>query len=388
MDNRWNETQRALRANFMDFGKTIAAPGSIRRDRTAEFDFDLWRKIADSGFWKISVPKELGGDGGELSDFIAALEGLSRGANDPGYMVSVGAHGSLIQLLLRYGTQEQQEQYIPRLMSGEVGATACTEPTGGSHVTGIRTTARARSAGEFELTGQKCHITNAPVADISLIVGRVADVGKRDITLFLIERGQQGISQGAPEDLIGLRSSPLGPITMDASRITPDRIIGEIGNGIEMLYWCLAFDRLNFGIIASAHMDSFIPQALERATTREAFGVPIAEHQYIQDKIVLMKVAAETARQLSYATLSALENGDDAQANSLASCTKLAAAQGIVAASQELLQIFGHLGFDRDFGIERQLRDAAAFRIAGGTDEMQKKNIFGQLLAEHRTARA
>ncbi|TYB46398.1 acyl-CoA dehydrogenase family protein [Actinomadura chibensis] len=386
MDLAWNEQQRALSAKFREFGRAAVAPGSSERDRASSFDLGLWRRLAAEGFWHVAVPKELGGDGGGLSEYAAALEGLARGAADPGFVVSVGAHGALIQLLLRYGTERQQEKWVPRLLAGEVGATACTEPGGGSHVTGIRTTARPLPGGGYELSGHKCHITNAPVADIALIVGRVADAGNRDISLFLVERGQAGVVQGDHEDLVGLRTSPLGPITLDGARVAPDALLGEVGDGLDILYWCLALDRLSFGVIAAAHIASFVPTALERATTREAFGAPIAEYQYVQDKIVRMQVAAESARALSYATLLALE-GEDPRAGLLASCAKLTSAQGIVESSQELVQLFGHMGCDRDFGIERALRDAAAFRIAGGTDEMQKKNIFHQLLAGHRRGR-
>lgn len=380
MDLRWNEEQRAILDAARQFGRDAVAPSSAERDRAARFDHDVWKSLAETGFWRAGVPSELGGDGGGLGNYVAALEGLSLGAQDSGFAVTVGAHGSLIQLLARYGTAEQQQELLPGLLAGRVGATAATEPSGGSHVTAVRTTARRVGEDEYALSGSKCHITNAPVADLALIVGRVADVGKRDISLFLVDRDQDGVTLGDNEDLIGLRTSPIGPITLDDVRITPQRMLGGIGDGLQILYWCLALDRLSFGIIAAAQLESMIPRAVERATSREAFGAPIAEYQYIQDKIVQMKVAGETARALSYATLCSLEKGDD-QAPTLASCTKLASAQGVVGASLELVQLFGHMGYDRDHGVERQLRDAAAFRIAGGTDEMQKKAIFSQVLA-------
>jgi len=389
MDMNWNASQEQLRNTFVDFGKSVVAPGSFERDRRSAFDREVWAQLADSGFWRIPVPEELGGDGGDLAAYMAALEGLSLGCDDPGFAVSVGAHGALIQLLLRYGTEDQRRRYLPGLLSGQVGATACTEPTGGSHVAGIRTTAEpdgSDGSDGYRLTGQKCHITNAPVADVAVIVGRVAGIGKRDITLFLVERGQPGVEQGAHEDLIGLRTSPLGPLTMTGAHVPAENLLGGVGEGLNILYWCLALDRLSFGIIASAHMASLLPRAMDRATTREAYGTPLAQHQYIQDKLVQMKVSAEASRAMSYATLDALQR-DDSQAATLASCVKLLSAQGIVGASQEMVQLFGHMGCDRDFGVERQLRDAAAFRIAGGTDEMQKKNIFNQLLAAHANVR-
>ncbi|MGP3966800.1 acyl-CoA dehydrogenase family protein [Streptomyces sp. 6N223] len=382
MDLSWNAEQRAVREAALKFGRTVVAPSSGERDRASAFDHEIWKSLAESGFWRAGVPRELGGDGGGLGAYTAALEGLALGSEDSGFAVTVGAHGALIQLLVRYGTPAQQRRFLPGLLGGQVGATAATEPTGGSHVTGVRTTAQPAGDGEYLLSGHKRHITNAPVADVMVIVGRVAGVGKRDISLFLVDRDQEGVSLGDNEDLIGLRTSPLGPIDLDGVRIDRERLLGGIGDGLEILYWCLALDRLSFGVIAASTIDTMLPQAVERSLTRETFGVKIAEHQYIQDKIVQMKVAAESARALSYATLCALENEDMPQASTLASCTKLLSAQGIVGSSLELVQLFGHLGCDRDHTIERHLRDAAAFRIAGGTDEMQKKNIFRQVLAE------
>ncbi|MFC5290117.1 acyl-CoA dehydrogenase family protein [Actinokineospora guangxiensis] len=384
MDLRWSGEQEAIFEAAREFGREVVAPSSEERDRASRFDHGIWKALAESGFWKAGVPAELGGDGGGLANYVAALEGLTLGSQDSGFSVTVGAHASLIQVLSRWGTAEQQQRFLPDLFAGHVGATAATELTGGSHVTAVRTTAEPTGDGHYTLSGSKSHITNAPVADMMLIVGRVAGLGKRDISLFLLDRGQEGVSLGENEDLIGLRTSPIGPIDMDRVHIPPERVLGSVGDGLTVLYWCLALDRLSFGVIASAQMRSMIPRALDRATSREAFGAPIAEYQYIQDKIVQMKVGAETARALSYATLSAMENGD-ADAGTLASCTKLASAQAIVGSSLELVQLFGHMGYDRTQGVERHLRDAAAFRIAGGTDEMQKKAIFSQLLAASRS---
>jgi isovaleryl-CoA dehydrogenase len=173
------------------------------------------------------VPTALGGDGGDLCEYMAALEGLTLGSGDSGFAVSVGAHGALIQLLVRYGATEQQEEFLPGLMSGQIGAIAVTEPTGGSHVTGMRTTAEPSGSGEYRLNGQKCHVTNAPIEDVAMIAGRVAGVGKRDITLFLLRREQDDILLGEHEDLLGLRSSPLGPITMDNVLIDRRHILGS-----------------------------------------------------------------------------------------------------------------------------------------------------------------
>ncbi|RCV48916.1 acyl-CoA dehydrogenase family protein [Marinitenerispora sediminis] len=389
MDLTWTDEQRELRTRFHRFAREHIAPGSAERDRTETFDRKLWDRLAGSGFWHVHVPKRFGGDGGDLWDHVAAFEGLAGGADDCGFVLSAAAHGGLLQLLLRFGTEEQCERFVPELLSGRLGATAATEAGGGSHVSAVTTSARRLPDGGFVLNGDKSHITNAPMADLMMIVGRVAGIGDRDITLFLVDKDQAGVERGGHEELLGLRASPLGPIALRDVEVPADRVLGGVGRGLDVLYWTLAFDRLVYGIVVAAHLEALLPVALDRITTRRAFGAPLADHEYIQEKIVDIQLTIESARALSYAATGALRDQDGtARASMLASCAKLLSAEGLMRSALELVQIFGHLGFARSTGLERHLRDAVAFRIAGGTNEMQKKNIFTQVLRAHRADRA
>ncbi|MGE7391077.1 acyl-CoA dehydrogenase family protein [Streptomyces sp. NPDC004126] len=375
------ERYAQIKKRFVDFADEHIAPRSADRDRTGSFDHKLWQRLSDSGFWRLGVPRDLGGDGGGIWDQVAAFEGLARGANDCGFVLSAAAHAGLMQLLLRHGTVEQQKRLLPGLMSGQVGATASTEASGGSHVAGIKTSAVRDPDGAFLLSGEKSHITNAPVADVVMIVGRVPAAGPKDITLFLVEKGQGGLTFGEHEDLLGLRTSPLGPIALDNVRVTEERLVGGVGEGLDKLYWCLTFDRLIYGIVVASHVERLLHLAADRSLRRQAFGAPLAAHQYIQDKLVRMKLTIEASRALAHVALKALDSGAPS-ASSLASCVKLLSAEGIVDASMELVQIFGHIGTEKSYGIERHLRDAVAFKIAGGTNEMQKKNIFKHVMRE------
>ncbi|GAA4539570.1 acyl-CoA dehydrogenase family protein [Amycolatopsis samaneae] len=384
MDLLWNERQAAAKERYRRFGLEVVAPLSAERDRAGTFNETAWKELAAAGFWRANVPARFGGDGGTLWDLIAGFEGLTLGAQDCGFVLSAIAHAGLVQVLLTHGTDDQRARLLPRLMSGGVGATAATEPTGGSHVAAIGTRA-VRTPSGFLLTGRKAHITNAPIADLVLIVARVADIGKRDITLFVLDAAQDGVSLGDSEDLLGQRTSPTGPIEL-AGATVPDRdVVGPVGEGLTTLYSFLAFDRIMYGIVVAALLESLLPKALDRISTRSSFGVPLAEHELIQDKIVGIKMTIESARALSYSAVDALQRGDESF-SALASCAKLTASEGVVNSALELVQLFGHRGYDREFGIERHLRDAVAIRIAGGTSEMQKKNIFKHALSEHLEA--
>lgn len=377
----WTAEQMDRRQHFRDFSSAVIAPGSAERDQRGCFDRQIWKALAQEGFWLAHVPAEYGGDGGDLWDFLAGFEGLAVGAGDCGFVLSAIAHAGLVHLLLEHGTSRQRMALIPPLTSGDIGATASTEPSGGSHVTAI-TTSAVRADDGYLLSGQKAHITNAPVAGILMIVGRVPEVGARDITLFLVESHQAGVTLGPAESLLGQRTSPTGPITLDHVRVPADRVVGAVGDGLATLYSFLAFDRLMYAVATAAQLESMISRALGHATTRRAFGAALAEHELIQDKIVDMKVTMESSRWLAYSAADALAR-HEANSAMLASCAKISASEGLVRASTEVIQIFGHKGFEIGSGIERYLRDAIAFRLAGGTTEMQKKNIFKYLAGAH-----
>lgn len=137
MDLTWNANQAALREQYRTFGHEVVAPGIYERDRAAEFHAAAWKDLAASGFWLAHLRHTLGGRGGTLWDFLAGLEGLAFGAEDSGFVLSTVAHAGLLHVLLEHGTAEQQRRIVPALTAGALGATAATEPGGGSHVAAV-----------------------------------------------------------------------------------------------------------------------------------------------------------------------------------------------------------------------------------------------------------
>jgi isovaleryl-CoA dehydrogenase len=371
----WTHEQEDRRDLFQRFGAEHVAPGASERDETRAFDHDSWKALAAAGFWTAHIPREYGGRGGDLWDFLAGLEGLALGADDSGFVLSTVAHAGLVHVLLEHGTPEQKCRVLGPLLSGAVGATAATEPAGGSHVAAISTRARSDGNGRWWLSGHKSHITNAPVADLMLVVGRLDGVGDRDITLFVVGRGRPGLDTGPHEDLLGQRTSPTGAIRLADVPVGMEDVLGAPGDGLATLYSFLAFDRLMYGIVVASQIEALLPRTVSRTTQRHAFGTAIGNHEFIQDKLVGMRMTVESSRFLAYAAADALMRGDD-RYSALASCAKLAASEGAVSSTVELVQIFGHFGYERGNGLERYLRDAVAIRIAGGTTEMQKKNIY------------
>jgi alkylation response protein AidB-like acyl-CoA dehydrogenase len=232
------------------------------------------------------------------------------------------------------------------------------------------------SAG-YRVTGAKDHITNAPVANVALVLGRVPELGRRDITLFLVPTDAPGVRPGKQEQLLGLRTSPTGPLHLDGVELDRDAVLGKPGNGLGLLYDIISFDRLLYGLIAGSFLRPRLDEALDYASRRTAFGVPIADHQYVQGRLTDIRITIETSTAVSWAALDALIDGDR-DSSLRCSVAKLVGSEGLAAAAQHLLALHGHLGYERG-PVAKVMQDALGTLIAGGTSEMQRKNILNQM---------
>ncbi|GGX44680.1 acyl-CoA dehydrogenase family protein [Streptomyces chryseus] len=374
----------ALRSRFQDLAATTVAKRAEACTEDHRLDIDSWQELSEAGIWKLPVSKDLGGSGGTWWDFVAAFEGIASGGRDLGFCLSMVAQAGLIRSISTYGTREQQHYWIPRLINGEVGATALTETTGGSDVTRIKTAATATGEGTYRLTGHKDHITNGPAADVALILGRVPETGQRDITLFLVDLHDAGVTRGAPEDMMGNRTSPTGPITLDDVRVEARNILGDIGGGVDLIYDTIALDRLLYGVLAASYLDPTLEEILAYSQQRQAFRVPIAEHQYVQGRITDAKFALESTRWVSYGALDALMHARP-DASLMCSVAKYHAGETLKLGTETALRVYGHIGY-MEGPHTKALKDALGAVIAGGTAEMQRKNVFNQMRALHSAA--
>lgn len=372
-----DETPLDVTTVFHDLAELHIAPRTAQAYEAEVFDRLAWRRLADAGLWQHGVPERLGGRGGTWRDLAQAIAGVARGSNDLGFTLSLIAHAGLVRALVEHGTAWQQSHVLPSLMTGAVGATALTEEQGGSDVSRSRTTA-VEVDGGWRLTGTKTHITNAPVADRALVLGRIPALGRRDITLFLVNLHSPGVRRSVPESLHGLCTSPTGSLLLDDVPLPASAVVGTPGDGLRTLYDVISFDRALYGLVAAAYLEPRLDAVVAYCRARESFGSPILEHQYVQGRITDVKVAIETARAVSTAGIDALVTGDP-QASLLCSVAKMIGSEGLVESTQHLMRLQGHLGYMRG-GATRDLQDALGTLIAGGTTEMQRKNILNQML--------
>ena len=383
MRSDFDVKQRKLYANFASLGEAIGASAS-EHDAGASLDWANWRRITDAGLWRLPVPRELGGYGRTWSDCAAAIEGVASTAGDLGFMITMLGHLGSIRVLLDEGSPRQLHRWLEPLMVGEIGVTAMTESGGGSDLARMRLAAEPSSNGHWTLSGQKVHITNAPVASHGLIAGRMSALPKkRDITLFFVDLPAAGLSLGPCEENLGIRTSPTADMLFDRVGIDQDNIIGAPGDGLRILYRVIAFERALYGVIASGLIDGMIGQAMDRVEERHAFGKPLADYQYVQGRITEMKMASIICRLLCYAGIKEIDAGDP-DASIVCSTAKFVAGERLLEAAEHFVQLHGHLGFMNN-AISRALRDAVGMRIAGGTSDIQRINIFNQMRARRRS---
>jgi alkylation response protein AidB-like acyl-CoA dehydrogenase len=367
----------------------LAALGAIGRavnddPRTGEFRPAAWQRLADTGLWTLPVPRSSGGQGQGWEAFVESFAAVAAAVDDVGLLLTAIAHAGAIRVLCTEGTEAQRARHLPVLMAGGLGSTAFTEPSGGSDVARIKATATASAAtatadgtGAWRLSGQKAHITNAPQADVIVLLGRLAELAPRDLTLFVLDAGRPGLVLGPAEHMLGCSSSPTGDVVLDEVRVDADDVLGRPGEGLAAAYRMFAFDRALYGLVAAARIQALVDWSLERTHSRHSFGVRLADHQLVQGRIADMYVASSVVGGLAHDAVRAVLRGAD-DAALTASVAKLYATEQLVAASISALQLHGHSGYE-DGRVSRTMADGLGTLIAGGTSDIQRKHIFAQL---------
>jgi alkylation response protein AidB-like acyl-CoA dehydrogenase len=298
-------------------------------------------------------------------------------------LASVGLFGSNVD---RQGTPEQKKKYLPEIATGKkIGCWALTEPGVGSDAMSIQTRCE-RKGDEYVLNGSKTFITNAPIADWFIVMTREYGADGKPVegfqggTAFILERGMPGLRTGQPFHKLGHKSSPTGEIFMENVRVPKTQVLGKPGAAFLGMKISLDFERAIFSGIGVGVMEFCLEQSVKYAMTRKQFGVPIAEHQLVQEKIAEMAAQLELTRTYQYKVIEMLMRGE--------SCTKEAAILKCVGsracfnAANEAVQVHGGYGYMQEYQVERCLRDAKLYEIGGGTTEIQKGIIAKMAIKE------
>jgi alkylation response protein AidB-like acyl-CoA dehydrogenase len=364
------ETQ-LLQRTVRDFAEAEVAPAAGELDRTKAFPYAIVAKMAALGWMGIPFPEEVGGAGGSSLQYAVAVEELAR--VDSSVAITLCAHTSLgTQPIYLFGTQEQKDEWLPQLCSGEIlGAFGLTEPEAGSDAGNTRTRA-TRDNGSWVINGAKQFITNAGT-DISGVVCITARTGDDEISNLIVPQDSPGYERGEPYRKMGWNASDTRPLSFTDCRVPAENLLGRQGDGFRQFLRVLDIGRIGVAAMGVGLAQGALDQALAYAQERKAFGRPIAKFQTIQAKLADMATEIEAARLLTYKAAWQKDQGQDFSLT--AAQAKLKTGRLAVRASEEAVQIHGGYGYIEEYPVCRFYRDAKILTIGEGTDEVQQMVI-------------
>ena len=371
------EEENMFRAMVRKFARERIGPHVREMDQTGVFRTDILREMFELGLMGIEIPEEYGGQGGNFFQAVLAVEALA--GVDPSAAVIADVQNTIANnILLRWGNAEQKRRYFPKLAADTVASFALSEAGSGSDAFALAT--RAVAEGDhFRITGRKLWITNAAEAGIFFLFANAnPQAGHRGITCFLVERDFPGFQVGKKEDKLGIRASSTCELILDDCVVPAANIVGELGKGYK-----IAIETLNEGRIAiGAQMVGLAQGALDHAIAyakqRRQFGKAIAEYQGVQFDLADMATEVEAARLLVYNAARLRDSGRPFVTE--AAMAKYFASQIAETVASRAVEIFGGVGFTKDYPVEKLYRDAKIGRIYEGTSNMQKLTIARQLL--------
>ncbi|MBB6549781.1 acyl-CoA dehydrogenase family protein [Nonomuraea rubra] len=381
----WSEEHRELRAEFAHWYETLGE-GHLEADRDSGLPPRAWERVRASGLLRLPFHAEWGGRGLDLLSTMYVLEGLGEGCRDGGLCFSICTQIVSAGIpLQRFGSAELKARHLPGICDGgTITAHAITDPNGGSDVLGMGMTAKP-DGDDWILDGDKVFVTNGPVADLIVVYALTdASLGPFGLTAFLVERGTEGVLAGADVPKMGLRTSPLGELSLRGCRVPAANVLGRPGMGFAVLDHVMRWEILCSFIVQVGAMQHRLDRCVEHATRRRQFGRPIGSFQMIADQIVDMKIGVETSRRWLYDAAEGFVRGRDVTTD--IAIAKVLASEANVKSALSAVQIFGGRGYLTETGLEKDLRDAVGGTIYSGTSEMQRIRIARMLgLKESQT---
>jgi alkylation response protein AidB-like acyl-CoA dehydrogenase len=365
---RLTDEQLELQRLAHEFAERELRPIAHEWDEREDFPRELLAKAASVGLTAGAIPREYGGS--EVDAVTASLIAEELAWGCAGLSSTFGATSFPVRPLVRFGTEEQRQRYLPRLASdqGCLAAIAFTEPHAGSDVASIRSTA-TRDGDGFVLNGEKAYITNGGIAEITLVFAKL----EGEITTFIAEESDEGIRLGRKDKKVGLRASHTGSVVLDNLRLPEDRLLGPPGQGFLIAMDFFEASRPQVAASALGVARAAFEYATEYARDREAFGRPLMDKQGVAFKLAEMAMTIEASRLLVWRAAAAVDAGEDA--GLLGSYAKAMAADTAMRTATDAVQILGGAGIMREHPVEKWLRDAKVFQIVEGTSEIQRQII-------------
>ncbi|MEX2556746.1 MAG: acyl-CoA dehydrogenase family protein [Actinomycetota bacterium] len=379
MDFELSEEQGVFRDEVIRFAQRELGEDLIDRDTDGAFDAKAWQRCAEFGIQGLPIPKEYGGQGADPLTVMLAMEALGYGCSDNGLLFSLNAQMWACEIpILRFGTEEQKQRYLPALCDGSmIAAHGMSEPGSGSDAFALSTKAELRGD-RYVLNGSKTFVTNAPVAGVFVVFATTdKSLGFAGLCAFLLERGDPGLEVGEPIKKMGLRTSPMSELFFNDLEVPESRLLGKRGGGMALFTSAMEWERSCILASTVGSMERQLERSIVYARERKQYGQPIGKFQAISHRIVEMKLRLDTARLLLYRLGWSMGRGKASALDS--ALVKLHLSESFLASSMDALQIHGGYGYMTEYELEREVRDAFGSRLYSGTSDIQR-NIAARML--------
>ncbi|KFG72897.1 acyl-CoA dehydrogenase family protein [Streptomyces mutabilis] len=369
------ETQRDIKAMAAQFVDTEIAPHARDWDRAEQVDPVIVRRLGELGFLGLTVPEQYGGVDADMLSYTLVTEELGRGDSAVRGIVSVSL-GLVTKTIAAHGSEEQKQQWLPQLVSGQaLGCFALTEPGTGSDAGSLATRA-VRSGGDWVIDGSKMFITNGTWANVALTFART-DEG---VTAFLVPTETPGFTASEIHGKLGLRGQATAELTYDSVRVPDSARLGQTGKGMGIALGALSRGRISVAAGAVGVAQAALDAAVRYSTERMQFGKPIASFQLVQELLADSAVDLRASRLLTHQVARMADAGAGPKEYAVdASIAKYHASETAVRVSNNCLQVFGGYGFIDEYPLGKYVRDARVLTLYEGTSQVQKL-IIGRAL--------
>jgi len=368
MDFSLTEEQQLIRDSAREWVAREVEPYAREWDRAEEMDRGIVPKLADVGFlagWEL-----------DTVSYCLVMEELGRADSSVRGIVSVNV-GLVAKTILRWGTDEQREEWLPRLASGEtLGCYALTEPGSGSDPGALVTRAK-RDGGDWLISGSKIFITTGSWAGLALVFARTGEEGARGLTCFLVPTDSAGYEAHPIKGKLGLRAQDTAEVFLEDVRVPDASRIGAEGDGFKVAMSALDNGRISLAAGCVGIAQGCLDACLAYARERRQFGKAIASFQLVQELLADMAVETEAARLLTWRAAALADRGERHTLES--SVAKYYASEASVRAANAAVQVHGGYGYVDEYPVGKYLRDARVTTLYEGTSQIQKL-IIGRAL--------
>ncbi len=374
--------QRMIQTMVRQFSRNVVAAHAAERDETKEFPTEVFGEMGELGLMGMMIPFEYNGSGADAVSYALALSEIAYSCASTAVVMSV-QNSIICESIYRFGTEQQKQKFLKPLAAGQViGAFALTEPDAGSDPLGQTATA-VREGDEYVINGKKRFITSGKNSGTVIVTAKTDESkGHRGISVFLVEKGNPGMTVGATENKLGLRASDTTDLMFEDCRVPVDNMLGNEEDGFLIAMKGLDSGRIGIAAQSVGVATAAFDAAVKYATGRIQFGQPLSQLQPLRWMIADMATEIEASRQLMLAAASKKDRGETYTTQ--ASMAKLFASETANRVTGKALEIHEGYGYTKDYKVERLYRDARVFTIYEGTSEIQRLVISRDILKNMR----